>query len=80
MIAVFVALAGIYFGTIKSIAYYKERQVINMSIANSPIELNRLITNKVLSSEHEFAITLKKEIDFAARWFKEKVREDMEVH
>lgn len=47
---------------------------------HSPIELNKLISGKTLASRHDFSYVMKKEIDFGARWFKEKVREEVEPH
>lgn len=75
----FVVAVGLWFATGRAMEWWKERQVINMCL-KSPIEMNKLIGGKFLGSRHDFAYAVKKEIDFAARWFKEKSREEVEPH
>lgn len=76
--SVLAAIVGLYFIVVYGIKYYKERSVLIMTL-ESPTSLYELTSGKVMASDHHFALFLKREIDFCAKWFKDRTKEDLEA-
>lgn len=77
--SILVSIVGLYYLTLFMYGRYKERQLMIMSL-ESPGQLYLLISGSSVASNHEFAVAMKKEMDFSAKWFKDRPKEEIEPH
>lgn len=79
VIAVPVTLVGLFYTFKYLFSIYKQRKLLTMCL-DSPEQLYLLISGRSVASDQEFAIEVKKEVDFSAKWFKDRTKEECDPH